>query len=114
MEVSWRKNQTGIWRNCGESVKNRKCGTFVENRHAGKLQVGKYQRRDTMEWYAKPTEGMENVSENLRLGKHRKRQGGFDWSFLGFCRNNSGKAVLLFGVRSNWIPYQLTRKNGAD
>lgn len=38
-------------------MKNCKCGTFVENLHAGKLQTGKYQRRDTMEWYANKLKG---------------------------------------------------------
>lgn len=52
-----------------------------------------------------PTGKVENVSEDFRLGKHRKRQGGFNWGYLGHCWNNRGKTVLLFGLPSNWIPY---------
>lgn len=62
----------------------------VENQHTGKLQTGKYQRRDTMEWYAKATGRTEHATENHRLGKHRKRQGGTNWGCLGNCRNNRG------------------------
>lgn len=89
---------------CGETVKNRKCGTFVWNRHTGKLQTGK--TKDALQWSGTRNQlnGWKNVSENYRLGKHWKRQGGFDWGYLGNCRNNRGKALLLFGLPSDWIP----------
>lgn len=68
----------------------RKCGTFVDNLHAGKLQTGKTKDALKLKGTRNQLGRWKNVSENCRLGKHEKRQGIFDWRFLGSCRNNCG------------------------
>lgn len=92
MEVLWNFDggiMESLWKFHGENPRL-EYGETVENQHTGKLQTGKYQRRDTMEWYAKATGRTEHATENHRLGKHRKRQGGTNWGCLGNCRNNRG------------------------
>ena len=84
MEVSWRKSQTGMWRNCG---------TFVWNRHTGKLQTGKYQRRDTMEQYANQTEGLNMLRKILDWATSdsgKETLAGITWGVIGII------AVRLF------------------
>lgn len=98
MEKLWRfdgsfvdKYQTGIWRNCGKLTHWK-----ITDQEKPKTRYNGVVRE--------PNGRTEHATEDYRLGKNRQRQGGFDWSFLGNCRNNRGKTVLLFGVPSDWIP----------
>ena len=54
VEHLWKKQ---IWRNHGKPTR-------------WKIADWNNQRRDTMEWYAKPNGRTENATENCRLGKH--------------------------------------------
>lgn len=69
-----------------------------------KIASWKIPKRDTMEWYTNKLNGWKNVSENCRLDAHTRGQGGFDWNYFRRGWNIRGKALLLFGMPSDWIP----------
>lgn len=127
MEKLWRFDGSFVelwWRNYGIMEKildwnmAKLCSVCGESTR-WKITSWKIPKRDKIEWYAKQTGRWKNVSENCRLGKHWKRQGGFDWNYL-WCRwNNCGKTFLFSCVPSDWIPcghmeHFLVEKNGAD
>lgn len=88
------------WNICGKTDMEKLWKTnTLENCRLGKT-------KDALKWSGTRNrlERWKNVSENCKLGEHRKRQGGFDWNYLGRGWNNRGKTVLLFGVPSDWIP----------
>lgn len=92
MEVLWNFDggiMESLWKFHGENLRL-EYGETVENQHTGKLQTRKNQKTRYNGVVREPNGRTEHATENHRLGKHRKRQRGTNWSFLGSCWNNRG------------------------